>query len=181
MLLIGLKCHQAKLAHAPARHHAPCQLRGLDQIALSPGGHVAKNELLGSATRQHHCQPRQQLAAAVVVAVLPRQLLRDPLRPPVGYHLDLVHRVRRRGEPGHQRIARLVVGDHAPLTRILQWGPGSPEHDFILCLLKIRHGDLVPVVADFRERRFVAQVRQIHAVEADCAGDMYFHSLDGNS
>ena len=63
-------------------------------------------------------------------------------------------------------MPRLVVGDHAPLLRILQRRPGAPEHDFILRLLKIRHGDLVPAMAGRRQRRLVAEVRQIRAVEA---------------
>ena len=116
--LIQVECGQPDLAHAPAGDHAAGQPRRLDQVIFGPGGDVADGDLLSRTPAEEHSQPGQQVTIAQVVLVCLGPLFRHAQGASSGDDGDLVNGVGRRQEPGDERVAGFVVGNHPAILLV---------------------------------------------------------------
>src|SRR5438128_723217 len=168
LLLLLAEGHRAELvAHAPLAHHLVRQLGGPLDVVARPGRHAAERELLGRAPTEEDGELAEEVVLRVGVPVVERHLLRQPEGHAARNDGHLVHRVGARHELRHQRVARLVVGDHPPfLDADDHRAPLGAHHDLVLGDLEVAHRDPVLVLARGEKRRLVHQVLEVGAGEA---------------
>src|SRR5213594_230934 len=168
LLFLLAEGHRPELvAHTPLAHHLVRQLGGALDVVARPGRHAAERALLGRAPTEEDGELAEEVVLRVGVPVVERHLLRQPEGHAARNDGHLVHRVGARHQLRHQRVARLVVGDHPPfLDADDHRAPLGAHHDLVLGDLEVAHRDPVLVLARGEERRLVHQVLEVGAGEA---------------
>ena len=137
------------------------------QVARRARRRLAEHEQLGGAAAQPHGERVLEVALAVEVAFVDRELLGDAQCLPGGQDRHLGDRVGVRRQRRNQRVPGLVHGDrvlllgHQRVRRL-----AAPEQDAVARLGEVRRGDGVASVAHCDDRGLVDQVREVRAREA---------------
>jgi hypothetical protein len=121
----------------------------LDVVARA-GGDVLRSEdhLLGDAPTEEHRELALQPLLGIGVPVLLRKARRDPECASARHDRDFVDGIEAGNPQAEHHVARLVIGGEPPLVlredEALALGS---EHDLVLRLLEVVHGDAVRVLA----------------------------------
>ena len=166
LLLVRLKRHRSQTPHPPPGDHAPHETRGLNQVVLGARRDVAHGERFRLTAAEHHVDPRQQIGAAVVVALLDRPLFRGPERAPMRDDRDFSNRIGRSRQPGHNRVSSFVIRDDPPIVRRQHASARGTENDFDPCLLEILHRHVGPIATRGAQRGFVAEIGEIRSTQS---------------
>ena len=153
--------------HPVALDHPQCGLGGAFNVVAGAGGDFVKNQFLGHAPAHHHRQHILKLVLGPQVAILLGQQGGVAAHIAAGDDADFVHPVGVGQVPGHQGVARFVVGGHLlfPLAddAALAFRAGDdPLNGF----LKVLHIDAGLVFAGGQQGGFVDQVGKVGAAEA---------------
>src|SRR5215213_5036614 len=148
VLLLGAEHQGAEaVAHAVLADHLAGDLGGLLDVVGGAGGRVEEPQLLGHPTAEQHGQLVDHLAPGDQELVLDGQAEGPAEGAAAGDHRHLVDRVGVGQGVPDDRVARLVVGDHALLLlgdhAGLALGPGDDPVDRLLELVV---GDLLAAV-----------------------------------
>ena len=174
LLLLAEGERAEPLAHAELAHHPSSQAGRAFEVVGGSGGEVVEHQLLGGSASHHHRDRADQVVPGPRVPLLRREVGGDAQGAAARDDRDLVHRIGARHQPGHQRVARLVVGGVAAfLLGHHQALAFHAEHDLVLGVLEILHGDLLAIAAGREQRRLVHHVRQVRSRQAGGgAGDL---------
>src|SRR5581483_1735499 len=168
VLVLRAEGHRPELvAHAPLADHLAGELARALEVVAGAGRHVAEDELLGGAAAEEDREVVLELLAAGGVAVVDRDLLREPERHAARDDRDLVDRVGARDELRDQRVTGLVVG-RVPLLLLADDHRSAlgAHHDLVLRELEVEMVHLVLVRTRGEERRLVHEVLEVGAGEA---------------
>jgi len=168
-VVAGTDRRQAEGAHPPPSDHSTGQLRGLYEVLFRSRGHVTERDLFSRAATQHHGESSQKIGSCIVVLVLTGNLLGDAQCSSAGDDGHLADGVGAGRQPGHERVARLVVGNDAPIPLAQQERTFSSQQDLVEGLLKVCAGNRTMIPMNGSERRLVGQVGQVCAAESDGA------------
>ena len=171
MLFAGAIGDRAEpFAHAPVRDHAAGQLRGLLQIVFGAGAVFVEDQLLGRPAAEHEHQPAR---AARVSPMFRRSSSGSscvtPSARPRGMIVTLCTRSAPGQHPGQQRMARLVIGGHLLFLAGEHFFALGAHQDLVAGVFEVVHVDFVFAVARGPQGRFVDQVAEVGAGQADGA------------
>ena len=180
VLLLAERKGPDDVRHPVLGDHLLRDLRRALDVVRGARRDVADRELLGHAPPEEHRELVDELLARGEELILLWQRERVAERAAARDHADLVHGVGVRQHVGDERVAALVVGDHALLALAhrarLALGAGHHTVDGLLDLL---HADGLLAPSSGQQRRLVDDVREVGAGEAGRASrdDVEVHAL----